>query len=237
MTIYLPEIDTDSYQFPHPSNALEEPNGLLAMGGDLSPLRLHNAYREGIFPWFSEGDPLLWWSPTPRGIFDPSTFRPSRSLRKFFRKSGYKITINKACHDVIRHCASCRAPAQTWITEEMISAYQTLHDLGFCHSVEVWADNELVGGFYGVEVGTIFCGESMFSLADNASKIALWQFCRYFTQQGGTLIDCQMMNPHLESLGAETLERNAFLQHLYQQRDIALASHTYQSQPIPVAQA
>ena len=237
MTIYLPELDSSTYQFPHPSNALSEPNGLLAMGGDLSPKRLQTAYREGIFPWFSEGEPLLWWSPTPRGVFHPHTFMPSKSLKKFFRKSGYTVTINKACHDVIRHCASCRGPEQTWITEEMISAYQRLHTLGICHSVEVWSNGKLVGGFYGVEIGTVFCGESMFSLADNASKIALWQFCRYFSELGGTLIDCQMMNPHLESLGAETFERSLFLDHLYQQRDIILPIKTYLSHVLPIAQA
>lgn len=237
MTIYLPEIDSSTYQFPHPSNALSEPNGLLAMGGDLSPKRLQTAYREGIFPWFSEGEPLLWWSPTPRGVFYPHTFMPSKSLKKFFRKSGYTVTINKACHDVIRHCASCRGPEQTWITEEMISAYQRLHTLGICHSLEVWSNEKLVGGFYGLEIGTIFCGESMFSLADNASKIALWQFCRYFSGLGGTLIDCQMMNPHLESLGAETFERSLFLEHLYQQRDITLPVETYLSHVLPIAQA
>lgn len=230
MTIYIPEIDPTQLYFPDPETALIEPNGLLAFGGDLSPQRLQQAYRHGIFPWYSQDEPILWWSPSPRGIFIPQQFTPSKSLRKFMRKSTYKITLNHACHDVIRLCADSRGPQQTWITEDMIQAYQRLHDQGTCHSVEVWQNEQLVGGFYGLAIGSIFCGESMFSLADNASKIALWYFCEHFSQHGGTLIDCQMMNPHLQSLGAQELDRTAFLNHLYIQREINLAPQCYQPQ-------
>lgn len=232
MTIYIPEIEPASLQFPDPNTARTEPNGLLAFGGDLSPQRLRQAYRHGIFPWYSQGEPILWWSPNPRGAFIPQQFTPSKSLRKFMRKSSYRITLNHACHAVIRHCAESRGPNQTWITEAMINAYQTLHDQGDCHSVEVWQDQQLVGGFYGIAVGRIFCGESMFSLADNASKIALWYFCRHFSNHGGTLIDCQMMNPHLASLGACELNRSAFISQLHQQRDSALPAACYHPQTL-----
>ena len=176
---------TSDLSFPALDNALIEPNGLLAAGGDLSPERLLAAYSQGVFPWFNEDDPILWWSPAPRAIFLPNEFKPSKSLRKFYRKSGYQITLNNACHDVIRQCADCRSPEETWITEDMIQAYQTMHNLGHCHSVEVWHQDKLVGGFYGLQIGSVFCGESMFSLANNASKIALWFFCRHFSDQGG----------------------------------------------------
>ena len=232
MTIYIPEIDPSSLQFPDPSTALADPNGLLAFGGDLSPQRLRQAYRHGIFPWYSQGEPILWWSPTPRGIFIPQQFTPSKSLRKFMRKVSYTVSINHACHAVIRQCAESRGPEHTWITEEMINAYQKLHDEGNCHSVEVWQDQQLVGGFYGIAVGSVFCGESMFSLADNASKIALWYFCHHFSSHGGTLIDCQMMNPHLASLGARESNRSAFLTQLHQQRDSALPTACYHPQTL-----
>lgn len=232
MTIYITEIDPTSLQFPDPNTAQVDPNGLLAFGGDLSPQRLRHAYRHGIFPWYSQGEPILWWSPTPRGIFIPQLFSPSKSVQKFMRKSAYTITLNHACHDVIRQCAESRSADQTWITEAMINAYQTLHDSGDCHSVEVWQDNQLVGGFYGVAVGSVFCGESMFSLADNASKIALWYFCRHFEHHGGRLIDCQMMNPHLASLGAQELDRHAFLNQLSQLREITLSATCYHPQTL-----
>lgn len=228
MAIYLPELDPVNTHFPVAETALDDPNGLLAFGGDLRPERLISAYRQGIFPWYSEGEPILWWSPAPRAVFLPDQFRPSKSLRKFFRKSGYQITLNQACHDVIRQCANSRGPKETWITTDMMQAYQLMHNLGYCHSVEVWLDGNLVGGLYGVQVGTVFCGESMFSLADNASKIALWFFCEHFTAHGGTLIDCQIMNDHLASLGAVEIERSPFMQFLQLQRDAILEEGCYQ---------
>ncbi|MGR2767847.1 leucyl/phenylalanyl-tRNA--protein transferase [Photobacterium ganghwense] len=238
MAIYLPELDPVNTDFPSPETALADPNGLLAFGGDLRPERLLAAYRQGIFPWFSEGEPLLWWSPSPRAVFLPQYFRPSKSLRKFFRKSGYQVTLNQACHDVIRLCAESRGADETWITPEMICAYQAMHDLGYCHSVEVWRENgELVGGFYGIGIGGIFCGESMFSLADNASKIALWFFCQHFDLHGGQLIDCQMMNNHLVSLGAVEMERPLFMQFLSQQRDAILKYGCYEPQTLAVPES
>ncbi|MGF1870488.1 leucyl/phenylalanyl-tRNA--protein transferase [Photobacterium indicum] len=234
MAIYLPELDPENTFFPKPETALDEPNGLLAFGGDLQPARLLAAYRQGIFPWYSNGEPILWWSPAPRAIFLPNEFKPSKSLRKFYRKSGYQITLNNACHDVIRQCADCRSPEETWITEDMIQAYQTMHNLGHCHSVEVWHQEKLVGGFYGLQIGSVFCGESMFSLADNASKIALWFFCRHFSDQGGTLIDCQVMNNHLESLGALEIPRAPFMQQLHQQRAAIIKPNSFAPQTLKI---
>ncbi|KLV04737.1 leucyl/phenylalanyl-tRNA--protein transferase [Photobacterium aquae] len=232
MAIYLPELDPLSTDFPSPDTALADPNGLLAFGGDLSPERLISAYRQGIFPWFTDGEPLLWWSPAPRAVFIPNLFRPSKSLKKFFRKSGYRVTINHACHQVIRLCASTRGPDQTWITNDMIQAYQQLHDLGYCHSVEVWQNEKLVGGLYGIGMGHIFCGESMFSIADNASKIALWFFCRHFHCHGGQLIDCQVMNDHLASLGAAEIERPVFRDFLTGHRDAILKQGCFDPQQL-----
>ncbi|MDA9555999.1 leucyl/phenylalanyl-tRNA--protein transferase [Vibrio sp.] len=214
MTIYLTELSHDTDFFPDESEALTDPDGLIAIGGDLSPTRLLNAYRRGIFPWYGPGEPLLWWSPSERGVIDPTVFTPSKSLRKFQRKHQYAITINKSTHRVIDLCASSRTQEDTWIHPEMRLAYKQLSDLHDCHSVEVWKDNHLVGGLYGLSIGTIFCGESMFSLESNASKIAFWALCEHFNRYGGQLIDCQMMNPHLESLGAFPLERPYFLQKL-----------------------
>lgn len=232
MAIYLPELDPVHTHFPAPETALDDPNGLLAFGGDLRPERLVAAYRQGIFPWFSEGEPILWWSPAPRAVFIPGQFRPSRSLRKFYRKSGYQITLNQACHEVIRQCADSRGPEETWITADMMQAYQLMHNLGYCHSVEVWLDGKLVGGLYGIQIGSIFCGESMFSLADNASKIALWFFCEHFSAHGGSLIDCQVMNDHLASLGAVEIERTPFMTFLQTQRDAILVEGCYQPQEL-----
>lgn len=211
MTIYLPQLDAnETSPFPVIESALNDPDGLLAMGGDLSSVRLLNAYQHGIFPWYSAGDPILWWSPSVRGVFFPEQFSPSKSLKKFFRKSKYEVTINKSTAQVIELCASTRSAEETWIMPEMIQAYKRLSMSGICHSVEVWCDNELVGGLYGLQIGQVFCGESMFSLQTNASKIALWQFCEHFVGAGGRLIDCQMMNPHLESLGAIEMKRSDF---------------------------
>ncbi|WP_299013760.1 leucyl/phenylalanyl-tRNA--protein transferase [uncultured Photobacterium sp.] len=228
MAIYLPELDPVHIQFPTTEMALDDPNGLLAFGGDLRPERLVSAYRQGIFPWYSEGEPILWWSPAPRAVFLPDQFKPSKSLRKYFRKSGYQVTLNQACHEVIRLCADSRGPEETWITDDMMQAYQLMHNLGHCHSVEVWRESKLIGGLYGIQIGTVFCGESMFSLADNASKIALWLFCQHFTAHGGTLIDCQMMNDHLASLGAVEIDRTPFMQFLQLQRDAILEEGCFQ---------
>ena len=230
MTIYLPELSPYNTQFPHPCEALKDPNGLLAMGGDLRPERLISAYNNGIFPWYSENDPILWWSPSPRAIFIPGEFRPSRSLKKFFRKSGYRVSINRATAKVIQLCGALRPKEETWLDEEMQTAYTELAGLGVCHSVEVWQENELVGGLYGVQVGQVFCGESMFSKKSNASKIALWKFCEHFHHHGGQLIDCQILNPHTESLGAIEVDRPEFLRLLAYLKQKSVSDNCYQSQ-------
>lgn len=219
----LPYLDDLGTKFPPIETARKDPDGLLAWGNNLSTQRLISAYRSGIFPWYSIGDPIFWWSPSERGVFYPETFKPSRSLRKFQRKTQYEITFNKVTSSVIRLCASTRGEEDTWITDEMIEAYEELAELGWCHSVEVWHEDTLVGGLYGLIIGGVFCGESMFSLADNASKVALWWLCENFSSAGGKLIDCQMMNPHLASLGAEPLPRDEFKKLLYQWRDLDIS--------------
>ena len=213
MTIYLTELD-NSHSFPSPYEALSDPNGLLAFGGDLNPERILNRYHQGIFPWYGPGEPILWWSPSPRAVFDPLSFKPSKSLKKFQRKQQYKVTLNNATERVIQLCSSTRPAEETWLNEDMQTSYIELAKHGHCHSVEVWHEDQLVGGLYGISVGQLFCGESMFSLKDNASKIALWYLCDHLASNHGQLIDCQVMNPHLASLGAFELERDDFVQKL-----------------------
>ncbi|CAO97205.1 leucyl/phenylalanyl-tRNA--protein transferase [Erwinia tasmaniensis] len=210
----LAQLSHESLNFPPPDRALREPNGLLAMGGDLSPQRLLNAYHRGIFPWFAAGDPILWWSPDPRAILLPQHFHLSRSMKRFHQKSPYRVTLNQRFRQVIEGCASDRQEG-TWITYEVKLAWQRLHELGHAHSIEVWQDEELVGGMYGLALGQIFCGESMFSQGENASKTALLVFSRYFLQQGGKLIDCQVLNPHTQSLGAQEIPRASYLSYLH----------------------
>jgi leucyl/phenylalanyl-tRNA--protein transferase len=214
MALYLTEINSDELWFPSPFEALADPNGLLAFGGDLHPDRLLLAYQNGIFPWYGPGEPILWWSPSPRAVFTPKTFQPAKSLKKFQRKQQYRVSIDHATERVIDFCASTRHEDETWLNEDMRAAYKQLAQAGHCHSVEVWHDDELVGGLYGLSIGKLFCGESMFSLKTNASKIALWYFCEHFQRHGGELIDCQVMNPHLASLGAVELHREDFMQRL-----------------------
>lgn len=230
MTIYLTELDPNQHWFPSPFEALEEPNGLLAFGGDLSPERLHKAYHSGIFPWYGPGEPILWWSPSPRAVFIPKTFTAAKSLKKFQRKHQYRVSINHATEQVIDYCASTRSADETWLNGEMRQSYKALAKLGICHSVEVWRDDKLIGGLYGLSIGQIFCGESMFSLETNASKIALWYFCQHFTEYGGQFIDCQVMNPHLESLGASELDREEFMQKLLSFREAELSQGCFEPQ-------
>ena len=207
MTIYLPCLGEYEDSFPDVESALTEPDGLLAFGGDLSPHRIINAYKNGIFPWFSEQDPILWWSPAKRAVISPHKFTPSKSLKKHVRRAKLTVTLNHATEQVIQLCASTRPPEETWITQEMIDAYIELVHLGFCHSVEVWREDMLVGGLYGIKLGQLFCGESMFSIESNASKVAFWHLCQHFAGVGGQLIDCQIMNPHLEKLGVAEIQR------------------------------
>lgn len=208
----LSVLSAGSVDFPDPHIALHEPNGLLAVGGDLSVPRLLEAYRRGIFPWFSDRDPLLWWSPDPRGVIYPQNLYISRSLAKFAKRCNYTYSINQAFEQVISACIEQRTEAEgTWITDDMLESYCDLHDAGHAHSVEVWSDNRLVGGLYGVLSGRIFSGESMFHRADNASKLALVALRNHLTPAGLRLIDCQMPTPHLEKLGAVSMPRAQFL--------------------------
>ncbi|RUO60259.1 leucyl/phenylalanyl-tRNA--protein transferase [Pseudidiomarina insulisalsae] len=221
--------------FPRPELALREPDGLLAIGGDLSTDRLLNAYRNGIFPWFTEDDPPLWWSPDPRAVFTPQSIHESRSMRRFRRRTELTVTLNQAFAEVIRGCAQAHADgAGTWITEEMQRAYQRLHEEGHAHSIEIWRDGQLVGGMYGVAIPGIFCGESMFHRVTNASKLALLTFARHYFQAGGQLIDAQVPNEHLHSLGLKQLPRAQFLYQLrsFAQKSPPLAADFWQSREL-----
>ncbi|WP_445397289.1 leucyl/phenylalanyl-tRNA--protein transferase [Zobellella sp. An-6] len=212
--------------FPDPMLALDEPNGLLAMGGDLSPERLLLAYRMGIFPWFDQSQPLLWWSPDPRAVLEPELLYVSRSLTKLARQGRYRLTINTAFEQVIRQCRLLRERREgTWITPGIEKAYCRLHHQGQAHSIEVWQQDQLVAGLYGLGLGTLFCGESMFHRVDNGSKLAMLGLCRHFARHGGRLIDCQLPNPHLLSLGVITWPRTRFLHKLkeLQQQPLALS--------------
>ena len=198
--------------FPDPQHALQEPNGLLAVGGDLSSTRLLSAYQQGIFPWFDEGQPIMWWSPDPRAILFPHSVHVSRSMKKNLRRMNVEISVNQAFNEVIEACAQSRKnQLGSWITRGMISAYQRLHKEGHAHSIEVWQENQLVGGLYGLAMGATFCGESMFHTVSNTSKIAFIFLCQHWSCHGGRLIDCQMQNTHLASLGVIECSRATYL--------------------------
>jgi leucyl/phenylalanyl-tRNA--protein transferase len=207
--------------FPPVCEALDHPDGLLAVGGDLSPERLIYAYRHGIFPWYSDDQPVLWWSPDPRMVVRPSEVKISRSLGKVLRNSGFKVTFNQCFSDVMRYCATIPRPDQdgTWITPEILTSYAQLHQLGYTHSVECWHQEKLVGGLYGVMVGRIFCGESMFARQSNASKIAFIHLAQHLEAEGCVLIDCQIYTEHLDSLGAYLVPRSEFIAALEAYRD------------------
>jgi len=205
---------TGNAPFPPLGRALRSPNGLLAAGGELSAPRLLEAYRHGIFPWFNPGEPILWWSPDPRMVLVPGEFKISRSLAKVLRNAAYEVRCDTAFEQVMRGCAAPRGHHGTWIHEDMIAAYGALHELGYAHSVEVWIDNHLAGGLYGVSIGRMFYGESMFSHASNASKIALAHLARQLERWQFKMIDCQMNTPHLASLGAHEIPRSEFITRL-----------------------
>jgi len=195
--------------FPDVEYALTQPNGLLAVGGDLNIERLLCAYRRGIFPWFSEGQPILWWSPDPRAVLFPEALRISRSLRKSLRNRGYVVTEDRAFEEVVSACAAPRAEhPDTWITAPMHAAYCALHGAGHAGSIEVWHDGTLVGGLYGVRIGAVFFGESMFSRERDASKVGLVHLCG----AGYRLIDCQLPTPHLATLGTRMIRRRRFIE-------------------------
>lgn len=222
----IPWLDNHT-PFPPPETALREPNGLLAAGGDLSPQRLLAAYRQGIFPWFSAGDPLLWWSPDPRMVLFPAELKVSRSLRKTLKNRQYEVRVDRDFRSVMAACAAPRGEqGGTWISAAMIAAYGELHDLGHAHSVETWIDGELAGGLYGVALGRMFYGESMFSRESDASKIAFVHLVRQLERWNYGMIDCQMKTAHLASLGSREIPRAEFSLHL--QRLTALSG-----QPTP----
>jgi leucyl/phenylalanyl-tRNA--protein transferase len=201
--------------FPPVEEALLEPNGLLCVGGDLSVERLLEAYRRGIFPWFSAGQPILWWSPDPRTVLYPGEFRVSRSLAKTLRNRGFRTTVDQAFEQVMERCADpALRPEGTWISPQMRAAYRRLHELDYAHSFETWEGERLVGGLYGVALGRVFFGESMFSVARDASKVALHALVQASLAQNVRLIDCQVDSEHLRSLGARNLPRREFVREL-----------------------
>jgi leucyl/phenylalanyl-tRNA--protein transferase len=209
MPIPLLPPDDASTPFPSVEHALDEPNGLLMAGGSLRPARLLVAYRHGIFPWYSAGEPVLWWSPDPRCVLWPRDLKVSRSLAKSLRNRGFEVRHDTAFRDVIERCAALRsAGLGTWISPEMLDVYCLMHELGYAHSVECWQRDELVGGLYGVRLDRVFFGESMFSTVRDASKVALVHLCR---DAGLALIDCQLTSPHLLSLGAHNMPRREFI--------------------------
>ena len=215
--------------FPPVERALRQPNGLLAAGGDLTPARMLDAYRHGIFPWYSAEDPILWWSPDPRMVLIPEEFKVSHSLKKTLRRGHYEVRCDSAFEQVMRACASPRDGQNgTWIQEEIIDAYVRLHKMGLAHSVETWIDGELVGGLYGVALGRMFYGESMFSRRSDASKIALSHLVAQLKRWSYGMIDCQMNTQHLASLGAREIPRKEFgarLQALIHYPDTAAPWH------------
>lgn len=222
---------------PAAETALRDPNGLLAIGGELSVERLTEAYRNGIFPWFSDGDPILWWSPDPRAVFLLDRMAPPASLRKFVRKCRWQLSVDTAFADVIRACADSPRPGQdgTWITDDMIAAYIRLHQHGLAHSVEVWDDGELIGGIYGIAIGRLFFGESMFSRRSNASKIALFALARHLREHGYLMLDSQVPNPHTVALGAAAMPRRQFLELLRRHIDEAPPGLPWRPGPLPDA--
>lgn len=204
-------LDPDNYEFPSTSDALEDPNGLLAVGGDLSCGRLLAAYAQGIFPWFSDNQPYLWWSPNPRMVLRPRELHIGRTLRKLANKKRFRITVDRAFSEVVLACATApRNDEGTWITEEMQEAYGNLHRSGYAHSVEAWEDDALQGGLYGVQIGQVFFGESMFSKLSGASRVAFASMCLQLQEWQFQAVDCQVTTDYLSSFGAQEIDRREF---------------------------
>jgi leucyl/phenylalanyl-tRNA--protein transferase len=223
-----------SLAFPDVSLALREPDGLLAVGGDLTPERILAGYRRGIFPWYGDDQPILWWSPDPRTVLYPHRLRIARSLRKTLRKGRFKVTLDRAFERVIRACAAPRrGSAGTWITPEMATAYILLHNKGYAHSAECWLGGKLVGGLYGVALGKVFFGESMFSHTTDASKVAFACLVRQLESWGFGLIDCQVHSAHLASLGAEQIPRATFIRQLDEWCAAPNPSPLWETEPCP----
>lgn len=232
--LWIPELTSDPHWFPAPYTALTEPDGLLAFGGDLSVTRLRQAYQHGIFPWFNEGDPLLWWSPAMRAVFAPDSLQAGRSLWRDWQKQQYHFSCNLAFAQVVAGCAAPR-PHQpgTWITQHIQQAYLDLHQAGIAHSIEVWQQGQLVGGLYGLQIGQLFCGESMFNRVPNAAKLALVQLQRYLQSYQLGWIDCQMPNPFLLQCGATPLPRPEYLAMLTTLSVLPVPGDLWQAGPLP----
>jgi len=225
--------DDPPESFPPVNTALREPDGLLAAGGDLNAERLLYAYRHGIFPWYDQGQPLLWWSPDPRCVFLPGDYCVSRRLRRQLRASTAEIRVNTVFGDVIRACAGPRRSEQgTWITPDMLTAYQHLHQLGWAHSIEVWQSDELCGGLYGLAIGKVFFGESMFSTQSNASKMALLFLAHLLRMGRFEMLDCQVSSSHLISLGARNIARDTFDSMLKSACDPAVSFSDWPGEPV-----
>jgi leucyl/phenylalanyl-tRNA--protein transferase len=223
--------------FPSTHLATAKPNGLLAVGGDLSTTRLIQAYRQGIFPWYNAGEPILWWAPNPRCVLFPEDFHLSRSLKRHIKQGGATLSIDQDFTGVINHCAAPRnQQSETWILPEMQAAYTELHQQGIAHSIELWQKDQLVGGLYGVAIGRIFFGESMFSRMPNASKIVMYFLSQFFQQHGFPLLDCQIYNPHLQSLGAVEIPREEFLSILNNSINKQQAPEIWKMKPIDIDQ-
>ena len=217
-------------EFPPVDQALSEPDGLLAVGGDLSPSRLLKAYKHGVFPWYNPGEPILWWSPDPRLVLLPDRLRISRSLNKACRNGGFRVSFDQAFAEVVDACSAPRKGEKgTWITPEMKTAYNRLHHLGFAHSVECWLEDRLVGGLYGVAIGRVFFGESMFHRHNNASKVAFVRLVQWLKAWNYALIDCQVRTDHLISLGAEEIPRKRFVRLIGQGCEEPCAETAWQS--------
>lgn len=222
----LPWLEKNSFNFPPLERALRKPNGLLALGGDLSSQRLIAAYRHGCFPWFGEDEVIMWWSPDPRYVLLPEQLHVPRSLHKSMRKNHFRITYDQAFAQVIQACAAPRASQSgTWICQSMQQAYIQLHQQGIAHSVEVWQDRQLVGGLYGIAMGQLFFGESMFSLVADASKTGFVQLVQDLQQAGFVLIDCQMQTEHLARFGAHDISRKEFAGYLRRHLDLPNQMH------------
>lgn len=242
-TFYKTIKSLGRYDFPNPNAVDPDGYGVVALGGDLAPETLISAYAQGLFPWFNEDEPIAWWCPEPRCVIVPSDYQPSKSLRKQARRSRWQLTVNQAFDEVIHACSLPRSNGlpegeHTWIHQEMIEAYTELHRYGFAHSVEVWDENgQLIGGLYGLKIGHIYFGESMFHRASNASKLAFWGLMQLCIDSGVALVDCQLPNDHLLSLGATTLGRHQFLAQLERLLHKGAISWPIQPhQPMPVAQ-
>lgn len=220
---------TKEIAFPHPRNA--SPEGLLAVGGDLSAERILFAYEHGIFPWYNEDEPILWWSPDPRFVMEPSEIKISKSMRRILKKGTFELTFDQAFEAVIKNCAAAPRKGQsgTWLTAEMKNAYMNLYRLGFAHSVEAWQDGRLVGGLYGLSLGKCFFGESMFSKVSNASKAALIYLAQTLDREGFDMIDCQAETKHLASMGAKFISRSTFLEYLNKNKEAPTIKGTWEA--------